>query len=155
MVFSHNPLRVVDSYFRGLIDIDGDLYKALKLRHFLSALRLPPLEKAALAAKAFMIKPEKTDFDGSRKWAKNLRQILRLEPDRQLNRLAISFHYDVSNDFYALWLDEQMVYSCAYYEDMPARAWSRRNATSWTTSAANCGCARASACSISVAAGAR
>ena len=118
MVFSHNPLRVVDSYFRGLIDIDGDLYKALKLRHFLSALRLPPLEKAALAAKALMIKPEKTDLDGSRKWAKNLRQILRLEPDRQLNRLAISFHYDVSNDFYALWLDEQMVYSCAYYEDM-------------------------------------
>jgi len=28
---------------------------------------------------------------------------------------AIHYHYDVSNDFYALWLDPRMVYSCAYY----------------------------------------
>lgn len=27
----------------------------------------------------------------------------------------ISFHYDVSNDFYALWLDQRRVYSCAYF----------------------------------------
>ena len=30
---------------------------------------------------------------------------------------AIRYHYDVSNDFYRLWLDENMVYSCAYFED--------------------------------------
>ncbi|GAB3539102.1 cyclopropane-fatty-acyl-phospholipid synthase family protein [Noviherbaspirillum agri] len=29
---------------------------------------------------------------------------------------AIRYHYDVSNDFYRLWLDENMVYSCAYFE---------------------------------------
>jgi cyclopropane-fatty-acyl-phospholipid synthase len=29
---------------------------------------------------------------------------------------AIRYHYDVSNDFYGLWLDERMVYSCAYYQ---------------------------------------
>src|SRR5579883_2280313 len=28
---------------------------------------------------------------------------------------AISFHYDVSNDFYGLWLDRNMVYSCGYF----------------------------------------
>jgi len=28
---------------------------------------------------------------------------------------AITYHYDVSNDFYALWLDRRMVYSCAYF----------------------------------------
>jgi len=28
---------------------------------------------------------------------------------------AISYHYDVSNDFYALFLDRRMVYTCAYY----------------------------------------
>ncbi|MET1076991.1 MAG: C17 cyclopropane fatty acid synthase CfaB [Pseudomonas sp.] len=28
---------------------------------------------------------------------------------------AIAYHYDLSNDFYALWLDRQMVYSCAYF----------------------------------------
>ena len=27
----------------------------------------------------------------------------------------IQFHYDVSDDFYALWLDARRVYSCAYY----------------------------------------
>ena len=27
----------------------------------------------------------------------------------------IAVHYDVSNDFYALWLDKEMVYSCAYF----------------------------------------
>lgn len=27
----------------------------------------------------------------------------------------IAFHYDVSDDFYALWLDPTRVYSCAYY----------------------------------------
>lgn len=31
--------------------------------------------------------------------------------------LAIRYHYDVSNDFYALWLDPRMVYSCAYFAD--------------------------------------
>jgi cyclopropane-fatty-acyl-phospholipid synthase len=28
---------------------------------------------------------------------------------------AISYHYDLSNEFYALWLDPRMVYSCAYF----------------------------------------
>lgn len=34
-----------------------------------------------------------------------------LERDRQ----SVGFHYDVSNDFYRLWLDPRMVYSCAYF----------------------------------------
>ena len=28
----------------------------------------------------------------------------------------MTYHYNVSNDFYALWLDQRMVYSCAYFE---------------------------------------
>jgi cyclopropane-fatty-acyl-phospholipid synthase len=31
------------------------------------------------------------------------------------NRRNIAHHYDVSNAFYRLWLDERMVYSCAYF----------------------------------------
>jgi cyclopropane-fatty-acyl-phospholipid synthase len=30
---------------------------------------------------------------------------------------AIAHHYDVSNDFYGLWLDRERVYSCAYFHD--------------------------------------
>jgi cyclopropane-fatty-acyl-phospholipid synthase len=35
---------------------------------------------------------------------------------RKLDAEAIRYHYDVSNEFYAAWLDSQMVYSCAYFE---------------------------------------
>jgi cyclopropane-fatty-acyl-phospholipid synthase len=38
-----------------------------------------------------------------------------LHHDRKKDALAIAHHYDVSNDFYALWLDPAMVYSCAYF----------------------------------------
>ena len=33
------------------------------------------------------------------------------------NKDYIQFHYDLSNEFYALFLDPEMVYSCAYYTD--------------------------------------
>ena len=33
------------------------------------------------------------------------------------NKAFIQFHYDLSNDFYALFLDPEMVYSCAYFTD--------------------------------------
>jgi cyclopropane-fatty-acyl-phospholipid synthase len=36
---------------------------------------------------------------------------------RRANRRNIEHHYDVSNAFYRLWLDSQMVYSCAYFRD--------------------------------------
>ena len=32
------------------------------------------------------------------------------------DREAVSFHYDLSNEFYSLWLDPTMVYSCAYFK---------------------------------------
>ena len=31
------------------------------------------------------------------------------------DRSAIAYHYDVSNDFYKIWLDRRMVYSCGYF----------------------------------------
>ena len=31
-------------------------------------------------------------------------------------RQAIQYHYDVSNDFYRLFLDQRMLYSCAYFD---------------------------------------
>lgn len=35
---------------------------------------------------------------------------------RSRDKQAIQFHYDVSDDFYALWLDARRVYSCAYFK---------------------------------------
>ena len=36
---------------------------------------------------------------------------------RRPNRSNIAHHYDVSNEFYRMWLDQRMVYSCAYFQD--------------------------------------
>jgi cyclopropane-fatty-acyl-phospholipid synthase len=33
------------------------------------------------------------------------------------DRADVGYHYDVGNDFYRLWLDENMIYSCAYFKD--------------------------------------
>lgn len=35
---------------------------------------------------------------------------------KRIQRRNISHHYDVGNDFYALWLDKTMTYSCAYFK---------------------------------------
>ncbi|MDG6400584.1 C17 cyclopropane fatty acid synthase CfaB [Pseudomonas quasicaspiana] len=36
--------------------------------------------------------------------------------DKATDAASISYHYDVSNEFYQLWLDNEMVYSCAYFK---------------------------------------
>lgn len=41
------------------------------------------------------------------------RKLLR---NREVEHEAIRYHYDVSNEFYQLWLDDSMAYSCAYFE---------------------------------------
>jgi len=51
-----------------------------------------------------------------------VQQFLRLARSRARHRpetdaRQVQFHYDVSDDFYALWLDPRRVYSCAYFSD--------------------------------------
>lgn len=36
--------------------------------------------------------------------------------DKATDAESISYHYDLSNEFYQLWLDKEMVYSCAYFK---------------------------------------
>jgi len=45
------------------------------------------------------------------------RIVRKMRRSKEKDREAIQYHYDVSNDFYKLWLDENMVYSCAYFEN--------------------------------------
>ena len=40
-----------------------------------------------------------------------------LSEDRLASKRAIEHHYDISNDFYALWLGEDMNYSCAMWPE--------------------------------------
>ena len=50
-----------------------------------------------------------------------LRSLLHASRRNSLSRSQhnVHHHYDLGNDFYKLWLDERMVYTCAYY-DTPA-----------------------------------
>ena len=40
----------------------------------------------------------------------------RVYHDKATDAESISYHYDLSNDFYQLWLDRDMAYSCGYFE---------------------------------------
>jgi cyclopropane-fatty-acyl-phospholipid synthase len=51
-----------------------------------------------------------------------LRRLMHMARSRALHKpeadaRQIEFHYDVSDEFYALWLDPRRVYSCAYFRD--------------------------------------
>jgi len=46
---------------------------------------------------------------------KNL--IKKIKSNIKTNKDNIQFHYDIGNDFYKLWLDDTMTYSCGYFEN--------------------------------------
>ena len=52
--------------------------------------------------------PDDQGFDGEQTGRK---------PSSRNNEAYVRFHYDLSNEFYALFLDPEMVYSCAYFTD--------------------------------------
>ncbi|HEX4940719.1 MAG TPA: cyclopropane-fatty-acyl-phospholipid synthase family protein, partial [Candidatus Kapabacteria bacterium] len=118
LVLFRDPLRLAEAYIRGKVDLDGDLYSALALRNYLQAVCLTVAERAAFLARAALMSGVPRSNRDFREPAGSRAIRARLSPrhSRAVNRQAIAFHYDVSNDFYRLWLDEQMVYSCAYFE---------------------------------------
>lgn len=99
---------------RGDLDVEGDIERALAAMDTVAATRTPKdwISIAALAAK-LPKPPVAADGQGGRAPARLRGRMHSLQRDRA----AIAYHYDVSNDFYALWLDEHMTYSCAYFRD--------------------------------------
>ncbi|WP_137918417.1 cyclopropane-fatty-acyl-phospholipid synthase family protein [Hydrogenophaga sp. 2FB] len=80
------------AYVEGLIDVDGSMKDILAVAHRLAETAQP--EAGVLG---------------------RLRR--RFGHTRESDSKAIQYHYDVSNEFYAQWLDERMVYSCGYFEN--------------------------------------
>jgi cyclopropane-fatty-acyl-phospholipid synthase len=73
------------------------------------------IQKGALLRNALPFLFSTTDAIGlKREYIKD--SIGRQEPRRD-NRDYIQFHYDVGNEFYALFLDSEMQYSCGYFTD--------------------------------------
>jgi cyclopropane-fatty-acyl-phospholipid synthase len=54
---------------------------------------------------------------GAQKQAARWTRLRATAHTRRQDAQAIEHHYDVSNDFYRLWLDGNMAYSCAYYRE--------------------------------------
>lgn len=118
LVLLRDPLMLARAYFTDRFDIEGDIYQALGLHTHLAALDLTPIEKwRALVAALFPGGGAVRPRTGKPAWRGPGAGLLRRLNTRQKNSRAIAYHYDVSNDFYRLWLDEKMVYSCAFFED--------------------------------------
>ncbi len=115
LVFSkRNPIPLADAYFRGLLDVEGDFYAALRLKSHFQKLKFSAKERAALVLDALRL-PSQNGSAKTNKTSMNADAQFTHHHTKRSDSAAISFHYDVSNAFYKLWLDEQMVYSCAYF----------------------------------------
>ena len=81
---------LAEAYIEGCIDLDGDISEAIAVAcGLVDATGVPVAERP---------------------------QIRPAQHQPHTDRADISHHYDVGNGFYRLWLDERMVYSCAYFE---------------------------------------
>ena len=89
-------LRFGDAYADGAIEVEGDLGRLMDL-----LLQLDPRDLAA--------RP------GRRLLGAAAVRVLRNSPFRARKNAA--FHYDLGNEFFALWLGRTMAYSCAYFRD--------------------------------------
>ena len=83
-----------DGFSTGRIEIEGDLVDVLA-RCYRSMDRAGTVA-AKRSALGRLPKPRPNSTTGSRR--------------------HIQHHYDLGNDFYRLWLDEEMIYTCAYYD---------------------------------------
>jgi cyclopropane-fatty-acyl-phospholipid synthase len=80
------------AYVEGTLEVEGRVTEVIRVANALAASTLKPKGKLGRITRSFLHTREK-------------------------DAEAIQYHYDVSNDFYRLWLDENMVYSCAYFEN--------------------------------------
>ena len=106
---------LAEAYLYNDFDIEGDIQSAFEIADFLLA-HLGDWKKKLKLAGLLVALPDRNGSSTMRRAARQLFPRIRNRrhsPERV--RRAITFHYDISNDFYRLWLDPRMVYSCAYF----------------------------------------
>lgn len=84
-------------------DREGRAVSSRQFKYFDVLRQLSPFLRAPAEAP-----PDAHGFDG---------EITGRTQSKRDNKAFVQFHYDLSNDFYALFLDPEMVYSCAYFTD--------------------------------------
>lgn len=110
MLSDGNAKGIAEAYVRGDFDVEGDLEKAVEMAVALESRPSGWLESLANFVRVHRLPaaPDGTARDPGH-WRGSRHSKTR-------DRDVVSFHYDVSNDFYRLWLDSEMTYSCAFFE---------------------------------------
>jgi len=94
---------VAEGHVEGRVDVDGSMRDLM-----------------AIAAQMLEDDPTRGHAaPGPLRWVTDLARRARsaARHHSEADAQQVQFHYDVSDDFYALWLDPRRVYSCAYYRD--------------------------------------
>jgi cyclopropane-fatty-acyl-phospholipid synthase len=107
---SPSELSVGEAYIAGHFDVEGDMQAAFALGDYLlSHGRSGQMLRVLLA----LLRKKPAD-DNSGVQGNHVHGSVH---SRQRDRLAIRYHYDLPPDFFSLWLDPRMIYSCAYFAD--------------------------------------
>lgn len=109
---------IIRQYVDKGIDFSGgtlvDFGRALQARNASVKLKASDIARLGLKLAPFLFAKDNGSKDDDQGFAGEITGQKRKTDD---NKAFIQFHYDLSNDFYALFLDPEMVYSCAYYTD--------------------------------------
>jgi cyclopropane-fatty-acyl-phospholipid synthase len=114
MLLPPSELGMVESYLHGDIDVEGDLAAASTIADDVAE-RLHSVGSVARLMRRLLALPGGgtgvvTDGQRGRAHARGRRH------SKRRDAAVIRFHYDVGNEFYSLWMDRRMVYSCAYFQ---------------------------------------
>ncbi len=101
-----------EALLHGDIAVEGDAESAFAAFDAVGARRTPREWAGIVALSMRLPKVHSAAGKGERGPARLRGKLHSPERDQE----AIAYHYDISNDFYRLWLDEQMTYSCAYFQ---------------------------------------
>ena len=102
-------MRLGESYLTGEVDMVGDIEALFDLVEYLRRHELTWSARLSVVPEALHLPRAEVLFDSH--------SIRAGRSARRNSRISIAHHYDVGNDFYRLWLDPEMVYSCAYFRD--------------------------------------
>lgn len=111
MFLPPSELNLGEAFIFDDFDIEGDIIAATSLMDYFQSLRLSAGTALWLIGQLLAL-PRDVAAETTRP---GLKPVGRLH-SRRRDRQSVQFHYDVSNEFYALYLDEMMVYSCAYFK---------------------------------------
>jgi cyclopropane-fatty-acyl-phospholipid synthase len=101
-----------EAYIYDDIDIEGDMEGVFSMAEHLVGLHLSLPEKIRIGAQLLGLPSQRRARIGRQA------VILKGGPHSiERDRRAVTYHYDTSNDFFSLYLDKRMVYSCAYFAE--------------------------------------